>query len=802
MTFEVNFMEQRQCFHCGNKVTSTKSTEEKLFFCCTGCETVYRIIHINDLGAFYTHYPQKGLAPKKVKSYAFLENETLYEDCIQFKDGNKIRIKLSIPNMHCSACIWILEHLSHIEPAILHSHVTFSKRRIHLIFDNQKTSMKDIAILLDRLGYPPDFSIGKDNEMQQQKRNRSLWLKIGIAGFAFGNSMFLALPTYFQKTEPWLDELSPWFNALMFALSIPVVFYAARDYFILSYKSISNKVWSLDIPIAIGISVLFLKSIHAAFIAHELPYFDSLTGLVFFLLLGQYMQRSVYRLADFERGYRSFFPIGVSVVAQDETEHIVAVDRIKKNDCMLLRPDEIIPVDGIASSEEVHIDYSFVTGESAAVIKKKGDTVFAGGKIQKQVSIIQASKPMDKSFLLQLWQEEVSKEHQQLEKASFADRISRYFTPAILAISALSGIAWLFIDATRALEVVVAVLIVACPCALALSSPFILGNMVRYFGKLELLLKNNAAIEKIAATNHWVFDKTGTLSDATKTAIFFSGNIPLSMGEKEVIKSMVYQSTHPMSKAVFRYLKNVPWNKSIAVKQEIGKGISAQVGRKKYRIGSADFIGVKENQISASGVYVAIDGVFRGYFNVRQAFRPQLEILFQNIPIQRLSILSGDSEKDKKMLQRLVPKNTQMYFNQSPFNKVDYIASRQDLGEKVLMVGDGLNDAGALVKSNAGIAVNDGTHMFTPKCDAIIAANRVVSLPVFWWGMKKSNQLVYVSFGFSLLYNLIGMGIAIAGGLSPIVAAILMPLSSMSVVGFASLSTAWLYKKITKKITN
>lgn len=792
----------KQCYHCGKKTTVVESTEDKLIFCCSGCETVCRIIHTNNLSKFYSYYPQKGLTPKKERNYDFLENGALWKNCIQFQDETKIKVKLSIPSMHCSACIWILEHLSHIEPAISHSHVTFSKRSVSLIFDKSKTSMKDIATLLDKLGYPPDFSVGKQNETKQYKRNRSLWLKIGVAGFAFGNSMFLALPAYFEKSEPWLNELRPWFDMFMFALSIPVVFYAARDYFIHSYKSISNKVWSLDIPIALGISVLFIKSTHAAFIANELPYFDSLTGLVFFLLLGQYMQQNVYALADFERGYQSFFPVGVSVLNQDQTEHIVAVEDIKKKDCMLLRFEEIIPVDGIAISDAVYIDYSFVTGESAVVVKKKGDLVFAGGKIQKQIAVIQASKPMDKSFLIQLWQEGVAQKKLQAEKATFANRISRYFTPAILSISALSGITWLFIDATRAVEVVVAVLIVACPCALALSSPFILGNMVRYFGKLELLLKNNAAIEKIAATNHWVFDKTGTLSDATKTAIFFNGNSPLSIDEKEVIKSMVYQSTHPMSKAVFQYLKNVPWNKSISVKQEIGRGISAQIGNNNYSIGSAAFVGITESQISASGVYVAINGAYRGCFHIRQAFRPQLGVLFKNTPVQQLSILSGDSEKDKKILQPLIPKNTKMYFNQSPFDKVDYISSRQDLGEKLLMVGDGLNDAGALIQSNAGIAVNDGTHMFTPKCDAIIAANRVASLPVFWWGMQKSIRLVYISFGFSLLYNCLGIGIAVLGWLNPIIAAILMPLSSMSVVGFASLSTAWLNKKITKKLVS
>ena len=794
-------MKRVKCYHCGTKTPVEESHQDIPVFCCAGCETVYQIIHEHQLDFFYTYYPQKGVAPKKKKSYAFLADETLWAHWVQFKESGKVRVALSIPNIHCSACVWLLEHLHHIEEGVLHSHVNFSKRMLHVVFDESLCTLEKLALLLDRMGYPPDFSLGAQKKVRKQKSKQSLWLKIGIAGFAFGNTMFLALPTYFEKSEPWLDALRPWFDTLMFTLSIPVVFYAAQHYFVQSFKSIQQRIWSLDIPIALGISVLFLKSIHAAFIAHELPYFDSLTGLVFFLLLGQFMQQSVYASTDFEHEYASFFPLGVTLIRADKTETITSIEHIKKGDVMLLRPEEIIPVDGVIHQGEAHIDYSFVTGESKSVLKKKGEWVFAGGRIKERIAFVKAEKVMDESFLLQLWQQDLA-DKQQKEHPSFANKISYYFTPIILTISMISGGFWWFLDPSRAVEVVVAVLIVACPCALALSSPFIMGHMVRYFGKMGLLLKNNASIEKIVNTQHWVYDKTGTLTDANQMKVEFYGSTSLSVAEKQIIRSMVYQSSHPLSKALFGHLHDVLWSRSLDCSHIIGKGIEVQVDSVKYKIGSAAFAQASRSQHSETAIHINIGNRYRGYYYVRQQFRPHLSQLFHHAPVDALSIVSGDTAKDMEMLVCFISENTSMHFEQSPFDKVIYVKSLQEKGEKVLMLGDGLNDAGALIQSDAGIAVRDGTNMFTPRCDAILAAEQVVALPTFYWGMQKSIRLVYVSFIFSLIYNILGIGIAVSGNLTPIIAAILMPLSSMSVVGFAALSTAQLNKKIKKKMQN
>lgn len=795
-------MKNSKCYHCGTKTPVEQTQQDIPVFCCTGCETVYHLIHKHQLDSFYSHYPQKGVAPKKKKNYAFLANNSLWEHWMQFKDGGKVRIALSVPNIHCSACVWLLEHLSRIEAGVIYSHVSFSKRMLFIVFDEQRCSMQELASLLDSLGYPPDFSLGAQKKVREQKNKRSLWLKIGVAGFAFGNTMFLALPTYFEESEPWLNELRPWFDIIMFTLSIPVVFYAAQHYFTQSFKSIQQRVWSLDIPIALGISVLFLKSTHAAFVAHELPYFDSLTGLVFFLLLGQYMQQSIYTSTDFEHEYASFFPLGITLIHSDDTESVTPIDQIKEKDIMLLRPEEIIPADGVVHQGTVQIDYSFVTGESESVVKKKGERVFAGGKIKDCIAYIEASKAMNESFLLQLWQQDLTNKQQEIEQPSFSNQISRYFTPAILLLSILSGMVWWFLDATKTVEVVVAVLIVACPCALALSSPFIIRHMVRYFGKLGLFLKNNVSIEKIIDTQHWVFDKTGTLTDANRMEVEFKGRTPLNETEKQILRSMVYQSSHPLSKALFDYLHDIPWNRNINCSHVIGKGIKAQIDTTTYTIGSAAFTQAPGLEHDGTVIHVTIGNRYRGYYQIRQRFRPNLSGLFNNAPVDELSIVSGDKAKDVDILICLINKHTSLYFEQSPFDKVTIIKTLQAQGKKVLMLGDGLNDAGALIQSNAGIAVRDGTNMFTPRCDAILNANQVVQLPIFYWGMKKSIRLVYVSFAFSLIYNVFGISIAASGNLTPIIAAILMPLSSMSVVGFAALSTSILHKKIKKKLQN
>jgi Cu+-exporting ATPase len=486
----------------------------------------------------------------------------------------------------------------------------------------------------------------------------------------------------------------------------------------------------------------------------------------------------------------------------DQKEKSIPINEIQIGDEILLKPGEIIPVDAEVLMRSAILDYSFVTGESRAVVSKKGAQVFAGAKVKNRTLRVKATKSLNQSYLIQLWNQKEEGASTPGKNLSMADRLSRYFTPVVLLISIFSGTFWAWADSSKVIEVMAAVLIVACPCALALSGPFVLGNMLRYLGRIGFYIKNTHALLRITATDHWVFDKTGTLTEINNEFISFKGIQPLREWEKEGICALVYTSNHPLSRAIFSHLKPTRWLREIEVKQYIGYGLEGVIEGRVFQLGSKAFIGdtVLEEE-SHSAVHLSIDGKHRGCFEIEQIFRKNINNLFNKLQKRPLSILSGDGPYEAEFLKEITPPQTKLLFDQNPFDKINYIKKLKKK-HQVLMFGDGLNDAGALRESDAGIAISNETHLFTPACDAILMGNRISRFPEIFETLKKSILLVRLSFVFSLIYNLLGISIAALGYLTPIIAAILMPLSSVSVVLFATLSTALLYKRLRKKLGN
>ena len=789
-------MSKETCYHCGAECNSNTVFFDNKPFCCNGCKTVYEILNQNELTCYYDFDQSPGTIPAEIQGkYDYLDNEEIANKLIEFDDGNVSVVNFYIPSIHCSSCIWVLENLDRLDKGVRTTLVNFPKKEIRITFKNDETSLKKIVELMTSIGYEPFISLD-DSEGKRKKIDRTLIYQVALAGFTFGNIMMLSFPEYFELDEFWLNRYKGFFRYLMFALSIPSVVYSARDYLVSAYKGVKHGILNIDVPISLGILVLFTRSIYEIFTNTGSGYFDSLTGLIFFLLLGKVFQQRTYNFLSFERDYKSYFPIAITKIDKDNSHHIIPVHEIKEGDRLLIRNEEIIPVDGIMINGNALLDYSFVTGESMPVTKKSGDKVFAGGKQTDGAIEIDVLQTVTQSYLTQLWSNDIFSKNDSDHIKNITDSISKYFTFAILIIAISAGIYWFFIDKTKAFQVVSAVLIIACPCALALSAPFALGNMLRIFGKNKFYLKNTNVIENIAKIDTMVFDKTGTITTNKSTNISFSGS-ELTDLEKGSIRSVLRSSNHPLSRMLYSFLPDGEKQEVKEYKEILGKGIRGIAGDLKIQLGSASFVGAEPENILNTYIYVKINNKVRGKFIFNNEYREGLKSSLKSFSAHyKMAILSGDNEGEKENLKQLLPINSQLLFNQKPEDKLKYIKSLQDNNHKVMMLGDGLNDAGALAQSNVGIAISENINVFSPACDGILDAEEFKHLPNFIKLSKKAIQVIKISFGMSFLYNVIGMLFAVTGSLSPIVAAILMPLSSISVVIFVTISTNFISKKI------
>jgi len=792
-------MDKAKCYHCGDDCGKTPINHNDKNFCCTGCKTVYEIFANNNLSYYYDLQSAAGASPKEVEGkYDFLESQNIVEKLIEFSDNGTQIVNLYIPHIHCSSCIWILENLNKLNTGISSSQVDFPKKTVRITFNSNKVSLKALVLLMSKIGYEPYISL-EDYDKKKKGIDRSLSYKLGVAGFAFGNVMFLSFPEYFEVGEFWLEQFKGVFRWLMFGFSLPVVFYAAQGYFISAYKSIRSKFLNIDIPIALGILVLFLRSTIEIIFDWGSGFFDSLTGLVFFLLLGKFFQQKTYSYLSFERDYKSYFPIAVTRITSKNTEENTQVYDIKAGDRLLIRNGELIPVDAILINGNAKIDYSFVTGESEPVDKSSGDKVYAGGRQISSAIEIEAIKSVSQSYLTQLWSNAVFQQDKSGSFQTLTDSIGKRFTIAVLTIAFVSAIIWLIIDPSKTINVFTAVLIIACPCAIALAAPFTLGNMLRIFGRHKFYLRDTQTIEKLAQIDTAIFDKTGTITTAEKGQVYYEG-LELTSEEASLLKNTLRSSNHPLSRKLYDMLAEQNIVPLEEYEEYVGQGIKGSTITDSVKIGSASFVGnTNINNKDSTSVHLSSNDEYKGCFIFQNQYRDGVGETFKTMSRDlKLAILSGDNAGERANLTKLLPEGTPLYFNQKPDNKLQFIKALQDQNKKVMMVGDGLNDAGALAQSNVGIAISENVNVFSPACDGILDAKNFKFLYQYMLASRKAIKIIKLSFALSLLYNIVGLYFAVTGQLQPVVAAILMPLSSISIVIFTTVATNLLGRKLTK----
>jgi Cu+-exporting ATPase len=785
------------CYHCGDSITNGLTFEDHAF-CCNGCKSVYELLSQNNLCSYYSIENAPGETRKNpvlAEAFSYLDDAKVANQLLSYQDTKLAKVVFFIPAMHCSSCIWLLEHLYKLNPEILNAKVQFLKKELHISYNPAQTSLRSIVTLLSNIGYEPAISLNDLEKRVKKDDNRRLSYQIGVAGFCFGNIMLISFPEYFGLDSFTQGAFSKLFGYINLVLSLPVFFFSAQDYFIAAWRGIRKKFISIDVPLALGILVMFTRSAYEVITGNGIGWFDTHAGLVFFLLIGKWFQQKTFDTLSFERDYKSYFPVAVSVIKDGESM-TAPVTALAIGDRIVIRNNELIPADAILLKGDAQIDFSFVTGESEPVQKSLGEIVYAGGRQKGATIELEVMKKVSQSYLTQLWNNDTFTKDRNSSIESFQQLVSRYFTWALLIVAFGSAAWWLVFDPSLALNAFTAVLIIACPCALALSSPFALGTAMRVLGRNKFYIKSPSVVEQMAHMDTVVFDKTGTLTQPSASAIHYHGNT-LTLCQERLVASVVAQSIHPLSQKIKNHLHHASLLEISLFKEHTGKGIEATVNGHSILLGSASFVGaalpIVNNQ--STMVYVAIDGVVMGYFEVEQTYRSGLNNVLEGLQAYQPYLLSGDNDKERETLYPYFKHNNQMLFNQSPSDKLNFINGLNQSGKHVMMVGDGLNDAGALKAAHVGISVTENTTHFSPASDVIMDAEVFDALPAFMIFSKRTLRVIHASFVISLTYNIIGLSLAVQGTLSPLFAAVLMPLSSVTVIAFTTISTTIMAKR-------
>lgn len=756
-------------------------------FCCRGCRTVYEILSENDLCEYYQLDKSPGvrLSDFDGSIYDCLDQETIRKEFVSFESPAFMRVRFSLPSIHCVSCVWLLENLRKLEPSILRSEVTYAHKEVTIDFNPGQVKLSDIAKLLASLGYPPNIN-PQAGSQGASRTDRSLILKLTVAGFCFGNIMLFSFPEYLglDGADAKLKTIFSWLNL---ALAVPAFFYCGSDYLRSAVTAFTQKRINIDVPIAVGLIALMARSVWEVVTGAGPGYFDSLAGLLFFLLIGRWFQGKTYESLAFDRDFKSYFPLAVHRLDGQEWKPVVIYE-LKHGDRIRIRNMEIVPADSYLLEEEASVDYSFVTGESTPVKARNKELVYAGGRLLGPTATLLVDRKTSQSHLTGLWNNPIFQKHAKVHHTTI-DKVAVIFTWAVIAIALCTAIYWSFHGPSQVWLTVTAVLIVACPCALVLTSPFTYGNMMRVFGRAGMYVKNAGVIERMARVDAVVFDKTGTVTHGSRPELRFVGI--LSEEETGYVRALTGSSTHPLSAIITRSVPQESKFEIHSFNEYQGKGIEGTIDGHRIRIGSALFAGANDINGPGSRVFVTIDDDVRGYFSVSTSLRPGVKAMIRRLGEKCAGLLSGDNASGQHHVVEIFPHGASLHFNQSPEEKMNFIRAMQDDGKQVMMVGDGLNDAGALKQSDVGIAVTDDAGVFTPASDGIVKGDMVGSLDTFLELARTAAGIQRVGLAISFMYNVVALSFAVTGNLTPLTAAILMPLSSISVVSFATVAVNW-----------
>lgn len=760
-------MARLPCAHCG---TPTPGEVEPVF-CCAGCRAVHTALNEAGLADYYalrTTDGPTGVEPPVAGRYAHFDDPAFVER-FSTADG----ITLHLDGVHCAACVWVIERLPQVVPGVQRARLDFGRQQVRVQWDRDQVALSTVATALHRLGYAPT-PIGIAAQTAEAKARRRELIRLGVTGALAGNTMMLAGALY-AGADGQFGRLFEWLSLL---IAIPAVTYGAWPFYRSAWAGLRMRVVHLDLPIVIGLLAGFIASVVATITGQGAVYYDSGTALVFLLLAGRFAQTQGQRAAMNRAELLTALTPGAAWRWQNGAFESVPATALQPGDRIRIGEGEGVPADATILSGHGSLDVRLLTGESRPLEVTDGAPIWAGttnlsGSFEARVDA--AGEQTRVGRLLR----NATDDAERAPLLARTDALASRFVAVVLLLAAVGGLSWWFIDPTQALPVVIALLVVTCPCALGLATPVALAVARAQAGRAGILLRSTAALERLAAVERVCFDKTGTLTEGALQII----DSTLLTRWRAAVGAVARCSSHPVSRA----LAQSGANQATAVEEIPGQGISGQVADHTVSIGAPRLLApaydpatqARFAQAGLTPVVALIDGQPVGLIGLgdtlRVDARPTVAAL-HDLGL-RVEVLSGDHAAVVEAAARSV--NADAAFGAvSPEDKTRHVRQRP-----TLMVGDGLNDTGALRAAHASIAIQGGAEVALQVADVSLTDTRLIRIAEAVAGARRTLQVVQRNLRFSLLYNAVFATLALAGLISPLAAAVLMPISSLTVIG-------------------
>jgi Cu2+-exporting ATPase len=770
----------KACLHCGERVV-----DEKEDFCCIGCRCAYKLI--NNLG-FSSYYNLREIKDDERKIKPELDEQIDVSDFI-VSEGEKHSLKLMIQGLHCAACVWLIENILRKEKDVLSARVNLSQKILHLTWIGEASRGNEMSALINKIGYkllPFDEKVFDEID---KKYNNEVLKALAVAGFGAGNLMLLSISLWFSDSLDMgaqMRNLLHYFSAL---IAIPVVIYSGRIFFKSAFKSIKAGYPNMDLPISLAIILACVVSVFQVFSQAKHIYFDSAVMLTFFLLIGRYLDLKARKKAFAIAGEFALLSASFGRVLIDEKIVTLPIKKLQKGMILLVAAGEKIAADGVVFAGESEIDNSIINGESALTRAEKGSEVFASTiNIAAPIQVL-ITKNEEESLLAKILEFVSESEIKKNSYHNLADKLAKIYTPLVHVLALFTFIFWLSVGFEVAALNAVAVLIITCPCALALAIPIVQTITISKFIKKGILVKSGDALEKISKIDKIIFDKTGTLTQGKlRFKALQSLTRSLSKNEEEkylkIAASLAIKSRHPISKAIVLAFGGEVF--AFEVLEKSGFGLAGESEFGCVKLGRRSFCEIKTN---VDFSYLNLPHCFLKIGNEEfiLLFEDKLKIdakeviaALQNMG-KELVLLSGDVQNNvKNLAEKLTIK--EFYFEQSPLQKAQYLQKLKDAGESFVMIGDGINDAPSLAFADVAISFSAGSDIAQNAADVVISNEKLNGILQLIKISKKSLKLMKQNLAISLIYNLVALPFAFLGFVLPLFAALSMSFSSLLVL--------------------